>query len=79
MLTHKFTAGDRVAFIPGSLDRNVRRGIYTIVRALPGAGQGCQYRVKHLEDQHERIIDEDQLRRVKSRETDPLDERAARP
>lgn len=63
MGSHKFAAGDRVAFVPGSLDGNVRRGIYTVVRALPATGPGLpQYRVKHVDDTHERVIDEAQLR-----------------
>jgi hypothetical protein len=61
MSAHKFAAGDRVTYIPGSLDNNVRRGTYTVVRPLPIAGQGNQYRVKHLQDAHERIINEAQL------------------
>ena len=62
MMTHKFAVGDKVEFVPGSLDSNVRRGIYTVVRALPVVGDRCQYRVKHVGDEHERVIDESQLR-----------------
>lgn len=64
MTTHKFTVGDRVQFMPNPSDVNVRRGTYTVVRALPDAGRGCQYRVKHVQDEHERVIDEAQLRPV---------------
>lgn len=59
---HKFAAGDRVAFVPGGFDRNVRRGLYTIVRPLPATNQGHQYRVKSDQDEHERVVDEAQLR-----------------
>lgn len=62
MTTHKFTVGDRVEFVPSAFDANVRRGTYTVVRALPVAGRGCEYRVKHIQDEHERVIDEAQLR-----------------
>lgn len=65
MSLHKFAAGDRVAFVPGSLDVNVRRGTYTIVRALPATGHSpCQYRVRHADDTHDRVVDEAQLRQV---------------
>ncbi len=64
MSVHKFSAGDRVSFLPGRFDTNVRPGIYTIVRTLPVASQGCQYRVKNVQDDHERVIDEAQLRPV---------------
>jgi hypothetical protein len=62
MTLHKYAAGDRVAFIPGTLDRNVRRGLYTVVRPLPITSQGCQYRVRNVQDEHERVVDEVQLR-----------------
>ena len=61
----RYAAGDRVAFVPGLgavPDSNVRRGLYTVVRALPVAGQGRQYRVKSDLDEHERVVDEAQLR-----------------
>ena len=61
MSEHKFAAGDRVAFLPRSIDFNVRRGVYTVVRVLPLTTQGCQYRVKNVQDNHERVIDEAQL------------------
>lgn len=62
MSLHKFASGDRVNFIPGTLDRTVRRGLYTVVRPLPLTSQGCQYRVKNDQDDHERVVDEAQLR-----------------
>jgi hypothetical protein len=60
----RFTTGDRVTFIPGRTkkDGNVRRGVYTVVRALPIAAQGRQYRIKSDLDEHERVVDEAQLR-----------------
>ena len=57
---------DEESFVPRSLDGNVRRGIYTVVCALPVAGRGCQYRVRHADYEHERVIDEAQLRSVAS-------------
>lgn len=62
MTSHKFVAGDRVAFQPGRFDGNVRAGIYTVVRVLPVTSAGCQYRVKSALDSHERVLDEAQLR-----------------
>jgi hypothetical protein len=64
MALHKFTAGDRVAFLPGKFDTNVTRGVYTVVRVMPVTTQGCQYRVKSVQDSHERVIDEIQLCRA---------------
>ena len=63
MSPHKYVVGDRVVFLPvSSLDGNVRRGFYTVVRLLPVAGQGLQYQVKSDLDVHERVVDESQLR-----------------
>ena len=62
MVKHKFTKGDRVAVVADKDNPNVRLGTYTVVRALPLAGSGPQYRVRHALDSHERVIDEAQLR-----------------
>jgi hypothetical protein len=62
MVKRKFTTGDRVAVVLDRNNPNVQPGIYTVVRALPVAGFGPQYRVKHILDSHERVIDEAQLR-----------------
>jgi hypothetical protein len=62
MVKHKFTAGDRVEVVLDRNNTNVRSGPYTVVRALPLAGSGPPYRVKHILDSHERVIDEAQLR-----------------
>ncbi len=67
--THKFAAGDRVAFMPTKLDANVRPGIYTIVRRLPVTTEGCQYRVKNAQDSHERVLSENQLQGMASSPT----------
>ena len=62
MVKHKFTAGERVAVVADRNNPNVPPGTYTVVRALPFAGSGPQYRVKHTLDSHERVIDKAQLR-----------------
>ena len=61
---YKFAVGDRVALVANSSNANVRPGVYTIVRRLPASSQGCQYRAKSALDSHERVVDEDQLRRA---------------
>jgi hypothetical protein len=58
MLKHRYVTGDRVLVMPGSDNPNVRAGIYTIVKALPLAGRGLQYRAKNATDTHERVLDE---------------------
>jgi hypothetical protein len=61
---YKFAVGDRVALMANSSNINVRPGIYTIVRRMPASSQGCQYRAKSALDNHERVVDEAQLRRA---------------
>jgi hypothetical protein len=63
MSSEKFAVGQRVEFLPGSLDGNVPRGTYTIVRVMPMEPAGRQYRVKHVRDGHERVVRESQLGR----------------
>lgn len=62
MLKHKFATGDRVLALPNPENANVRPGIYTILRVLPLAGSGLQYRAKNVTDTHERVLDEALLR-----------------
>jgi len=59
---HKYAAGDRVVGVRDTSNENIRPGVYTIVKPLPVAGRGCQYRVKNALDTHERVIDENLLR-----------------
>jgi hypothetical protein len=61
---YKFATGDKVALMTNSSNINVRPGIYTIVRRMPVSSQGCQYRAKSALDNHERVVDEAQLRRA---------------
>jgi len=64
-MTALFAAGDRVTVRPDRANPNLRPGIYTIKMAMPRAGHGPrQYRVKHDQDPHERIVDEPQLNRL---------------
>jgi len=61
---YKFAIGDKVALMTNSSNVNVRSGLYTIVRRMPASSQGCQYRAKNALDNHERVVDEAQLRRA---------------
>ena len=64
MLKHKFAVGDRVVMAADRSNENIRPGVYTIVKALPVAGRGCQYRARNALDTHERVLDEDLLQRA---------------
>jgi hypothetical protein len=62
MAPHRFSIGQAVEFVHHRFDGNVPRGTYTVVRQLPGPPNDREYRVKHLQDGHERIVLESQLR-----------------
>jgi hypothetical protein len=64
MTEHKFAAGDRVSLLSNNANANVRLGVYTIVRCMPAIGIGFQYRAKSALDNHERVVDEVNLRRA---------------
>jgi hypothetical protein len=64
MTDHKFAVGDKVALMTNSSNVNVRAGIYTIISRMPLGSQGFQYRAKNALDNHERVVDEVQLRRA---------------
>jgi hypothetical protein len=61
MAQHKFKIGQVMDFLPGALDRNLPRGHYRIERLLPSEGGVFHYRVRHLGDNHERVVAENQL------------------
>jgi hypothetical protein len=62
MAQHRFKVGQKVHLIPNRLERHVPAGVYTIQRLLPVEGRDVNYRVKHVQDSHERVVSEAQLR-----------------
>jgi hypothetical protein len=44
------------------MERHVPGGAYLIQRTLPDEGRDLQYRVKNVQDGHERVVNEAQLR-----------------
>lgn len=61
-MTHKFTVGQVVDFLPGPRDGNAAGGRYKVERLMPSETRDLQYRVKHAVDGHERVVLESQLR-----------------
>jgi hypothetical protein len=61
LVTHKFAVGDRVRLVVDKYAGDVPPGVYTISRRLPVEANVCQYRVKHVEDGHERMVRENQI------------------
>ena len=63
MAAHKYATGQSVRFSPHRFEDNGARGVYTILRLLPEAGNMPQYRIKAKTDGRERVVREDQLTR----------------
>ena len=67
MPIHKFAVGQLVEFVSSSVnDAHVPRGPYIVQRCLPSDTGNLQYRLKHTQDGHERVLLESQLRADKA-------------
>jgi len=59
--THKFKIGQTV-FLRPRLELNVRGGSYIIIERLPLRDGNFEYRVKSINQPHERVVRESDLR-----------------
>jgi hypothetical protein len=62
MAAYKFKVGDIVTLIP-AISRNVPGGVYEVVKRLPGNDEP-EYRIKSVEEPHQRVARESELRRA---------------
>jgi len=62
MPTHKFHGGEIVQLSPSTI-RNVPGGSYTVVKQLPAIGGEFEYRIKSINEPHERVVRESELRK----------------
>jgi len=62
MAEHCFVLGQEVELVEGHRHSRSQAGPYTVLRLLPGAAEGREYRIKHIRDGHERMVIETQLR-----------------
>jgi hypothetical protein len=58
--THKFHVGQLVQLIP-SISRNVPGGSYEIIKKLPERDGEFEYRIKSMNEPHERAARESEL------------------
>jgi hypothetical protein len=63
MSTHKFHIGQVVQLIP-SISRNVPGGSYEITKKLPERDGESEYRIKSMNEPHERVARESELQGV---------------
>jgi hypothetical protein len=60
MLSHKFHVGQLVQLIP-SISRKVPGGSFEITKKLPERGGEFEYRIKSINEPHERVARESEL------------------
>ncbi len=58
MSRHKFKVGQLVHY----LSRDGTSGVYQVTKLLPPEGDAFQYRIKHVNEPHERAAKEHELR-----------------
>jgi hypothetical protein len=61
---HKFKVGQSVSFMSGPYGRGGTNSIYRITQLLPPEGDDYQYRIKNVDEPHERVVKESQLDRI---------------
>jgi hypothetical protein len=63
MSTHKFRIGQIVTYRPDQRGQDVLRGAYMVTARLPESADGqFEYRIRNLNEQHERVAKERELR-----------------
>ena len=62
MASHKFKIGEIVTIRP-ALSRNVPGGLYEVTKQLPHNGREFEYRIKSVNEPHERVAGESELTR----------------
>jgi hypothetical protein len=61
---HKFKVGQSVSYTSGPFGRGGGSGSYKITHLLPPEGDDYQYRIKSVNEPHERVVKESQLSRI---------------
>jgi uncharacterized protein YjbK len=65
MLSHKFRIGQLVQLAP-AIRRNVPSGSYEVTKKLPESRGEFEYRIKSMNEPHERVARESELQGVYS-------------
>jgi hypothetical protein len=60
MASHKFNVGQIVTIRP-ALNRNLPGGVYIVTKQLPESHAEFEYRIKGVEEMHERVAQESEL------------------
>jgi hypothetical protein len=60
MPSHKYRIDQIVQLIP-SISRNVFAGAYEVTKQLPESGGEFEYRIKSMNERHDRVVRESEL------------------
>ena len=60
MPSHKFHVGESVIVRP-AISRNMPSGVYEVTKQLPHNGREFEYRIKSANEEHERVVRENEL------------------
>jgi len=63
MPSHKFRIGQLVQLVP-AISRNVSGGTYEVTKKLPENHGEFEYRIKSMNEPHERVVRESELQGV---------------
>jgi hypothetical protein len=63
MPNHKFRTGQVVQLSPAA-SRNASGGVYVVTMQLPESAGEYEYRIKSINEPHERLLRESELRRA---------------
>jgi hypothetical protein len=64
MPSQKFKVGQTIELAP-AIARNMPGGIYKIIEQLPERNGGVEYRIKNINEPHERVVREIELLIIK--------------
>ena len=62
-MTHKFNVGETVT-MRSAASRNVPGGVYEVTKQLPERDGEFEYRIKSINEPHERVAQESELTRA---------------
>jgi hypothetical protein len=66
MPDYAFNIGQRVYYRPSARISAARRGVYEITQRMPPEGGELRYRIKNPNEDHERVVNESELRDVRA-------------
>ena len=64
MSDHKFKVGQMVSYLSGFRGHGPRSDVFKIMQCLPPQGGDYQYRIRGIDEPHDRVAKESELERM---------------